>query len=134
MFSVPNARAASHVYVSTSAYVKWLTACVTDVAGLQPGFTLDVTPAAVSGGPGTTLNLSLSTLQPDFILATGAFRGTPGTITPSGTGATWTSIGWGGINGNASDGLTQAVAWAETTGSASPAMTFTAPAGHSSRR
>ena len=128
VFCVPNNRAASTVYVSTSAYVRWLTVAVLDVTGLQPGFTIDASNT-FTGGPGTTLAMSLSTVQPDFVLAAGAFTGTPGTITPSGSGATWTTAAWGGINGSPSDGITQAVSWAKTSGAASPAMTYTAASG-----
>lgn len=126
VFCVPNAKAANTVYVSTSAYVRWLTVCILDVAGLQAGFTIDAS-SNFSGGPAAAFTMSLSTAQPDFILAAGAFGGTPGTITQSGSGATWTGL-YGGINGSASDGITQAASWAATTGAASPSMQYTGPA------
>lgn len=129
VFAVPNARAASTVYVSTSAYARWLTALVIDVTGLQPGLTVDAFQV-YSGGPATSFTESLSTTQPDFILATGAFRGAPGTITQTGAGATWNAITWAGENGNTADGLTQSAAWATTTGAASPSMQFTAASGN----
>lgn len=124
IFAAPNARAASTVYVSTSAFVRYLTVTILDVAGLQPGLTIDASQL-YSGGPSTSLPESLSTTHPDFILAVGAFAGTPQTITQSGSGVTWTSLG-SAINGTASAGITQASAWAVSSGAASPARTFTA--------
>lgn len=121
VFAVPDARAASTLYVSTSAWVRWLNVQVTEVPGLQPGYVVDASNAFT--GAGTSLVESLSTLNPDFILAVGALSGTPQTMTQTGSGATWTALA-GSFNGSASDGITQSVAWASTTGSASPSMTF----------
>lgn len=127
VFCVPNAAAASTVYVSTSAYVRWLTACVLDVTGLQPGLTVDA--VQVYSGSSTTFTETLSTTQPDFVLAAGAFRGVPATITQAGSGATWTALTWAGINGSSADGLAQSAAWAEPGGAATPVMQFTAASG-----
>lgn len=124
IFAAPNAKAANTVYVSTSAFARYLTVTILDVTGLQPGLAIDASQV-YNGGPGTSLPESLSTAQPDFVLAVGAFAGTPQTITQSGSGATWTSLG-SAISGTASAGITQASAWAVTSGAASPARTFTA--------
>jgi hypothetical protein len=124
VFAVPDARAASTVYVSTSAFVRNLTVLILDVTGLQPGYTVDASQV-YSGGPATSFTESLSTAHPDFILAVGAFAEISGAITPSGSGATWTTV-WGGINGSANGGLTQAASWAVTGGAASPSMQYTA--------
>lgn len=123
VFCVPDARAASTVYVSTSAFVRWLTVAILDVSGLQPGFVIDASNV-YSGGPAANFTMSLSTAHPDFVFAAGAFLGVPDTITPSGSGVTWTTLP-GGINGNASAGLTQAVSWALPGGAASPSLTYT---------
>jgi hypothetical protein len=129
IFIVPNARAANTVYVSTSAFVRWLTVCVIDVTGLQAGYVVDASNG-FSGGPATGFTMSLSTAQPDFIFTAGAFSGTPNTITQAGGGPSWTALPWAGINGSSTGGITQAASWASTTGSASPSMTDTAASGY----
>jgi hypothetical protein len=128
VFCAPNARAASTVYVSTSAYVRWLTVLVLDVTGLQAGYVVDASNG-FSGGPATSFTETLSTAQPDFIFSVGAFGGTPQTITQSGSGVTWNALSWAGINGNAAGGITQSAAWAVTGGAASPSMQFTGTSG-----
>lgn len=129
VFIVPNARAANTIYVSTSAYVRWLTVMVLDVAGLQAGYVVDASNG-FSGGPATSFTETLSTTQPDFILSVGAFGGTPQTITQAGSGVTWNALSWAGINGNAASGITQSAAWASTTGAASPSMQFSGASGN----
>jgi hypothetical protein len=128
VFAVPNARAASVIYVSTSAYVRYLNVQVTEVTGLQPGYTADVSNT-FTAGPATSLNESLTTPNADFILAIGALTGAPQTLTQSGTGPAWTTL-TGSFNGTASAGVTQGLAWAQTSGAASPAYTFTGSSGY----
>jgi len=121
-FVVPNARAVSTIYISTSAYVRWLNVQVTEVTGLDAGYVVDAS-STWTGGPSTSFTESLSTANADFIFAVGALSGTPQTVGQAGSGATWTAL-TGSINGSSSAGVTQSVAWAETTGAASPSMTF----------
>ena len=128
VFVVPNARAAAAVYVSTSAFVRWLNVQITEVTGLQPGYVIDASNVFTAGSA-TSLPESLTTANADFILAVGALTGAPPqTITQAGTGATWTAL-TGSFNGNGTTGITQSLAWAETSGAASPAMTFSGASG-----
>lgn len=122
IFAVPNARAASTIYVSTSAYVYWLTACVIDVANIGAGYVVDGTNTA--GGSSTTIGLSVTATAADFVLAAGCFTGTPESVSQSGTGATWNAIS-GGTNGMSGSGISQAVSWAAPTGAGTLSMTFT---------
>jgi len=128
LFIVPNARAISEIYVSTSAFAWWLNVQITEVTGLQPGYVIDAS-STFTAGSATSLPESLTTANADFILAVGALTGAPPqTITQAGTGASWTAL-TGSFNGSSSAGITQSLAWAETTGSASPAMTFSGASG-----
>jgi hypothetical protein len=128
VFIVANARAASQVYVSTSAFTRWLSVQVTEVTGLESGYAVDVSNTW-TGGPATTFTESLSTTTADFILAVGALSGTPQTVSQSGSGGVWTAL-TGSINGSATAGVTQSIAWLETSGAASPSMQFSGTSGY----
>lgn len=81
IWAVPNARAVSRVYVSTDAFVRNVQVTVLAVRNLQPGFVVDVTAPAASDSSSSGWTQSLTTTQPDFVLAAGVIAGSGVSLT-----------------------------------------------------
>lgn len=87
VWACPNAKAASKVYISSSAYVRDLSVTVLDVMGMGPGYQLDITPVTAAG-TGSGWSMSATTTQEDFILAVSAVEQEAAGF----TGTTWPGI------------------------------------------
>lgn len=81
IWAVPNARHAERVYVSTDAFVRNMQVTILAVRNLQPGFAVDVTAPAASGSSSSGWTQSLTTTQPDFVLAAGEVAGNGVSVT-----------------------------------------------------
>jgi hypothetical protein len=120
---VNNARAAKNIYISTSAFVHWLTVSVHSFSGLAPWFKIDVIADTPDDGPGTSFPMRVTTTEADFVFAVAAFAGPPVAVQMTGTGATWHSAG-SHSSGDSTSGVSQATAWAVTTAGGTLQTTF----------
>lgn len=118
IFAVPNAAAATKVFVATSTYVDSLQVCAVNVHGLGPGYVVDGS-LNTSGGPSSTFTMSKAVTSADFVFAAGAYGGGAFAISQSGTGGTWHAITAG-----ANNDTSQVASWTTTTGAGTVAMTY----------
>ena len=95
----PNAKAASRVYVSTSAFVLNLEVTVLDIHGMSAGYSVNAQSSATGSGAGWSMPVTL-TEAPCFVLAAGASTaiettlGSPWmTVTAQATGVSQV-VGW----------------------------------------
>jgi hypothetical protein len=68
----PNAKAASTVYVSQSAFTRNLGITILDIANMQAGYAVDVQASPVSGSTSSGWTMSVTTTTPDLVIAAGA--------------------------------------------------------------
>jgi Concanavalin A-like lectin/glucanases superfamily len=82
---VQDARLASVVSISSSAFIRDACYNVIEVSGLQAGFIVDVFAANLTTGTSQTISATLT--QADFVLAATTFQSTSGVINVSSTGS-----------------------------------------------
>lgn len=75
IFVVPNARATRNIYCSTSVFVRNMQVTVLELRNLEPGYVVDVTAPTATGTSHTSWTQSITTTQPDFVLAVGEVMG-----------------------------------------------------------
>jgi hypothetical protein len=124
-----NAAATKKIYVSTSAFVHWLTVSVHSFTGLGSRYFPDVVGTTGTDGPGKSFVMTLNPTAADFMFASAAFAGGVQAIGVTGTGAAWHHAG-SHSNGNGTEGVSQATAWAVTNGAGTVTTTFTDPQLH----